>query len=62
MAKLKIGVVGAGSISDMYLQSYEKNERAEIDAICDLNEERAKEKAQTYKATKYYAITEISGN
>ncbi|WP_338788722.1 Gfo/Idh/MocA family oxidoreductase [Metabacillus sp. FJAT-53654] len=54
MSKLKIGVIGAGSISDMHLQSYEKNERVELYAVCDMNIKRAEEKATKYGAAKYY--------
>jgi predicted dehydrogenase len=54
MGKLKIGVIGAGSISDMHLQSYEKNERVELYAVCDMNIKRAEEKATKYGAVKYY--------
>ncbi|MFJ5760313.1 Gfo/Idh/MocA family protein [Neobacillus sp. NPDC093182] len=54
MGKLKIGVIGAGSISDMHLQSYVKNERVELYAVCDMNEERAEEKAKQYGAATFY--------
>ncbi|WP_191565917.1 Gfo/Idh/MocA family protein [Metabacillus idriensis] len=54
MSKLKIGVIGAGSISEMHLQSYENNDFAELYAICDLNEERAHEKEKKYNASKVY--------
>jgi len=54
MGKLKIGVIGAGSISDMHLQSYEKNERVELIAVCDMNEKRAEEKAARYGAARFY--------
>ncbi|MBS4206019.1 Gfo/Idh/MocA family protein [Lederbergia citrea] len=54
MAKLKIGVIGAGSISEAHFQSYANNKKVEIYAICDLNEERAKEKAEKYGASKVY--------
>ena len=54
MTKLKIGVIGAGSISDSHLQSYERNNQVEIYAICDLNEQRAKDKAARYGAQKVY--------
>src|SRR4051794_9177078 len=46
--KLRIGVVGAGSISDMHFASYKKQENAEIFAVCDLNRERAAGKAEKY--------------
>jgi predicted dehydrogenase len=54
MKKLNIGVIGAGSISALHLQSYQNNERVNLYAVCDLNDERAKTKAKTYGATKVY--------
>lgn len=54
MSKLKIGVIGAGSISEMHFKGYGNNPHVEIYAVCDLNKDRAKEKAALYKATKYY--------
>jgi predicted dehydrogenase len=54
MSKLHIGIIGAGSISDMHLQAYQKNDQAQIYAICDLNEERAQEKAEKYGAVRVY--------
>lgn len=52
--KLKIGVIGAGSIAEMHLGSFSMHERAELYAVCDLNEERAKTTAEKYNAEKYY--------
>ncbi|MGN8644798.1 Gfo/Idh/MocA family protein [Gracilibacillus sp. HCP3S3_G5_1] len=52
--KVKIGVIGAGSISEGHLQSYYNNEETEIVAICDLNEKRVKEKAEKFGATHIY--------
>ncbi|MEC0246773.1 Gfo/Idh/MocA family protein [Paenibacillus chitinolyticus] len=54
MSKLKIGVIGAGSISELHFGAYAKNEQVEIHAVCDLNEERAKEKAKQYGAVKTF--------
>lgn len=54
MSKLKIAVVGAGSISEAHLNAYKQNNEVEIYAICDLNEERAKQKAQKYGASKVF--------
>lgn len=48
MSKLKVAVIGAGSISEMHLKSYQNNPGAELYAICDLNGERAKAKADKY--------------
>jgi len=54
MGKIKIAVIGAGSISEMHFESYKNNNDVEIYAVCDLNEQRAQEKAQKYGAQKYY--------
>ena len=54
MSKLKIGVIGAGSISEMHLQSYVNNQEAELFAVCDLNEQRAREKKEQYQAELIY--------
>ncbi|WP_130860687.1 Gfo/Idh/MocA family protein [Gracilibacillus phocaeensis] len=51
---MKIGVIGAGSISGAHFESYANNEQVEIFAICDLNETRAKQKAEQYGATHTY--------
>ncbi|NRR19668.1 Gfo/Idh/MocA family protein [Brevibacillus sp. MS2.2] len=58
MAKVRVAVIGAGSISDMHLQSYQQNERTEIRAVVDFNEERVREKAQKYEAETYYSKLE----
>lgn len=48
MAKLKVGVIGVGSISSMHINSYINNPNVELIALCDINEERLKEKALKY--------------
>lgn len=58
MSKVKVAVIGAGSISDMHMQSYQHNEQAELYAVVDFNEERAKEKAQKFNAKTYYSNLE----
>lgn len=47
---VKVGIIGAGSISDFHLKAYQSNPDVEIYAICDLNEQRAKDKAAQYGA------------
>ncbi|UVI27510.1 Gfo/Idh/MocA family protein [Paenibacillus spongiae] len=54
MSILKIGVIGAGSISQSHLNAYAANKEVEIYAICDLNEQRAADAAKKYGATKVY--------
>jgi predicted dehydrogenase len=55
MKKLKIAVIGGGSISELHLKSYQRNPHVEIYAICDLNEERAKRMATEYGASRNYS-------
>jgi predicted dehydrogenase len=55
MSKLKIGIIGAGSISESHLQAFQINNNAEIYAVCDLNEARAREKAGKYGASLVYS-------
>lgn len=54
MSKVRVAVIGAGSISEMHLKSYQNNPDVELYAICDLNEERAKAKAEKYGITRIY--------
>ncbi|GAF10401.1 myo-inositol 2-dehydrogenase [Paenibacillus pini JCM 16418] len=54
MNKVRVAIIGAGSISESHLNAYQNNPNAEIVAICDLNEERAKTVAQKYGAQKTY--------
>ncbi|MDQ0112412.1 Gfo/Idh/MocA family protein [Paenibacillus harenae] len=54
MKAVKIGVIGTGSISSCHLQSYQNNSNAELYAVCDLNEERARKAADKYGASKVY--------
>lgn len=58
MKKLNIGLIGAGSISKLHLDAYQKNEHATIYAICDRNEDRARRKAELYGAIKIYSSYE----
>jgi len=55
MKKVKIGVIGAGSISTLHLNSYKNNPRVELIAICDLNKQRAEEKAKLYNISSVYS-------
>jgi len=54
MSKIKIGVIGAGSISEAHFNAYKGNSEVEIYAVCDLNEQRAQDKANKYGATNIY--------
>lgn len=54
MAACKVGVIGAGTISEYHLKSYAAVPDAEITAICDWNEERARSKAEAFHIPKVY--------
>ncbi|MBH5319085.1 Gfo/Idh/MocA family oxidoreductase [Paenibacillus sp. GSMTC-2017] len=54
MKPVQIGVIGTGSISSLHLDSYKNNPNAKIVAVCDLNEERAREAAEKYGAENVY--------
>ncbi|WP_080873385.1 Gfo/Idh/MocA family protein [Oceanobacillus timonensis] len=53
MKRIKVGIIGAGSISEMHFESYKNNMETEIYAVCDLNKDRAYRKAEKYGASKY---------
>lgn len=54
MKPVQVAVIGTGSISSFHLASYQNNPNAQLYAVCDLNEERAKQAADKYGATKVY--------
>ncbi|WP_106766236.1 Gfo/Idh/MocA family protein [Paenibacillus faecalis] len=54
MSKVKIGVIGCGSISESHFQAYQNNPNVQIVAVCDLKEDRAREKAEKYNASHVY--------
>ncbi|MWC27902.1 Gfo/Idh/MocA family protein [Paenibacillus sp. MMS18-CY102] len=54
MNPIKIGVIGTGSISSLHLQAYSNNKQAKLAAICDINQERAKQTAKQYGVDKTY--------
>lgn len=54
MARLKVGIIGTGGISDIHMSAYAANPEAELYAFCDLNEERATRKAEKYGVSRIY--------
>src|ERR1043165_5433356 len=44
----KIAVIGLGAIAVEHLGAYQKNERAELVAVCDVDVERAKARAEQF--------------
>ncbi|WP_276358313.1 Gfo/Idh/MocA family protein [Cohnella caldifontis] len=52
--KLKVGVIGTGSISEMHLNAYRNHPDVELRAVCDWNAERAGKAAARYGAAKSF--------
>ena len=56
---LRSAVVGAGVVSERHLSGLDRNPKTELAAICDLDEERAGEKAIKYGIKAYYDLDEM---
>lgn len=54
MKKLKIAVVGTGSISHSHIQAYLENENAELYAFCDINEKVLAAAGKKYGVTRLF--------
>ena len=54
MSKLKIAVIGVGSISQLHIQGYLKNKDCELYAFCDINEERLRQMGEKYGVERLY--------
>ena len=54
MQKIKVGIIGTGSISHSHIQGYLNNPHVELYALCDLNEERVKAVGEKYKVSRLY--------
>jgi UDP-N-acetylglucosamine 3-dehydrogenase len=60
MKKLKIGVIGCGSIAQhRHLPEYQVNSNVELVAVCDINQERAIEVAEKYGVLSYTDYNEL---
>jgi UDP-N-acetylglucosamine 3-dehydrogenase len=63
MNKLKIAVVGCGSIArNRHLPEYADQKNVEIVAVCDVIEDRAEETAVKYRATSYKDYKQLLSN
>lgn len=60
MSKIKVGVIGCGSISrKRHLVEYANNKNVEIAAVCDIVESRAVEMAEKYGAKSFTQYEEV---
>ncbi len=58
MEKLKVGVIGAGSISLEHLNAYKKHPDVELYALCDLDEELLKKRGEEFQVSRLYTKAE----
>ena len=58
MDKIKVAVVGTGTISNHHIQSYLKNPNVELYAFCDLDEAKVKMMAEKYGVSRTYTDEE----
>ncbi|HUS13739.1 MAG TPA: Gfo/Idh/MocA family oxidoreductase, partial [Chloroflexia bacterium] len=58
-SSVKVGLVGCGTISGIYLQNSAKFDNLEIVACADLDVERAKAKAAEYGVPKVLTVAEL---
>jgi len=60
MAKLRVGVIGCGSIAiHRHLPEYQRNINVELAAVCDINEERVQVTAEKYGAKAFTSYEEL---
>ena len=48
MDTLNVGIIGTGRISDLHALEYLANDRAQIVAVCDINEDLASERGAVW--------------
>lgn len=56
--KVRVGIIGTGSISHMHIQAYLHHPHVELCALCDINEERVKAVGEKYQIERIYTNME----
>ena len=54
MSKIKVAIVGVGSISTTHLKAYAATEDFEVYAFCDINKDRLEYMGEKYGVTRLY--------
>lgn len=54
MSKLRVGIVGAGQVAPLHALGYAQDDRAEIVAVCDMDEDRAIQAALKWGAGSFF--------
>ncbi|NJD04863.1 MAG: Gfo/Idh/MocA family oxidoreductase [Ruminiclostridium sp.] len=55
MKKLKVGIIGAGGLAGVHIDSYKNNPNVIITALCDSNQERVRQKAAELGINEIYS-------
>lgn len=56
--KIKVGIIGVGSIAESHINGYLRNPNVELYAFCDINEEQLKKRGEQYGITRLYTSAE----
>lgn len=59
MAKTKVGVVGCGAISPIYLQNLTSYPQIELNAVADIDQAKAQARAEEYKISRALTVEQI---
>ena len=54
MSKIKVAIIGTGSISKQHINGYLQNDNVELYAFCDINEVQLKKMGEKYGITRLY--------
>ena len=54
MSKIKVAIIGTGSISKQHINGYLQNNNVELYAFCDINEVQLKKMGEKYGITRLY--------
>ena len=52
--KIRVGIIGCGSVSGVYLPHLSKSPYAEVVSLCDIKIERARQRAERFNIKNYY--------
>lgn len=59
MSKVKLGIIGCGTISSIYMENLQKYEHLELVACADLDVARAKQQSEKFGVPKAYSVEEL---
>lgn len=59
---LKVAVVGLGGIGRTHAKHYKNNDKAELVAVCDIQQDRADAAAQQFGVRAYYSVEDLLKN